>query len=232
MSRCLYAFVDESNHPSNDDWFAVAACWCVSAVPVRATLNETRVSALDFLQDLDVSVDTELKSTHISDPSHMDALLSTLDHTLFYNAPTLSESPYPWAPDPRPVRFTTQTVDSTARQELFRLAGQNKPDAPEAMRTSLLLSILHPLLWRSPLDPTSYDQVKIILDANVWKKPIEKVNQISRVKQQDIDFQTWDSAKAPGIQFADIAAGIRTRSRKGVNFAHAVEVLDSLEIPR
>jgi hypothetical protein len=104
--------------------------------------------------------------------------------------------------------------------------------AVSARWTSLLLSILHPLLWKRPLDPASYDQVKIILDAKVWKKPIEKVKRISRVKQQSIGFETWDSAKVPGIQFADIAAGIRTRSRKGVTFDHAVEVLDSLEIPR
>lgn len=227
MVTNLYVFVDECGLPNEDEYFSVAGCWCISEHGPAPTLNETRVSMRNLMAGMgEVAADeTEIKGRNLS-PQGLDALFASFNQ--FANQDnTLSNPPYPWGPDSKPVRFTYGEVDANVGRAAFREFGHDL-DTPQMVQTMMLLTVLRPLLYESPLDSTRYDRVRVVLDAETWRPAKEAIEDTDRV--EDFEFIIEDSTKAPGIQLADVAARIRRMHRLGRDYNRAVSKLDELRL--
>lgn len=225
MSRNLYAFIDESGLPSHDEYMTVAACWCVSEYAPAPTLNESRIDLLQTLNGVgEISGDkTELKSKDIS-PTGLDTVFASLNR-ITNSDNTILDAPYPWEEDSLPVRFTTAGVDAEAARDVFS-GFSSSLDTPRMVQSVLLVDVLSPLLLPSKIDTARYDDVRIILDSETWSNAKDIVSDVP--KMSDFEYGITDSKKAPGIQFADLAAGVKRRDQTGDEFNSAIDELRSL----
>ncbi len=223
----LYVFVDESGLPSVDEYYAVAGCWCISAIGPAPTLNETRIDLQNLMIDLrEIPADrTELKGTDISKKG-LDVLFSSLTRIANQNG-TTSDPPYPWHDGSTPIQFTYAEVDAGVGREAFTEFGHDL-DTPKLLQSMLLLSILRPLLYGSDLDENVYDRVKVILDSETWEQARQTLEDAGRASE--FIFETHESHKVPGIQLADLAAHVRRKKRKGTTYENADSTLDRLEL--
>lgn len=222
--RSLYICVDESGSESTDEYFTVAACWFVSSNGPRAALNETQTTLRSLLidcEELPSGVD-ELKGKNLQ-PTGTDLLFRSFQQTVRGDN-TIEQSILPWSGFP--VRYRTVELDvSVGRNALRDLHGDIPVEM--SMRTLLLLSVLNPILYNSGFTTETYDDVRIVLDGDIWSQPKESLEATDRAGE--FDFSIKDSKKVPGIQFADVAANLRFTARRGADFDDALGTLSSLE---
>lgn len=223
----LYVFVDECGLPSHDEYFAVAGCWCVSDLGPAPTLNETRINLRNLMADLGEipSDQSELKGADLS-PDGLDTLFSCLTQ-MGNEDNTISEPPYPWPSSSQPIRFTYGEVDAGIGRDVFSDFGHDL-DTPQLLQSMMLLTVLRPLLYESSLDQTKYRQVRVVLDSPTWENAKEAVSDTDRTSE--FEFEICDSKKAPGIQFADLAARVRRMRRLSESYESADEKLSELEL--
>lgn len=211
MSRTLFLCIDESGTEANGDYFTTAGCWFVSENPYRAALNEAKVTAMDTLHDfygLPGDMD-ELKGKDLKLEEAETVLCNVEEHA--YRGGTVVTSPLPW--DGGPVQFNVYGVDAAmCRQALQNFDGDLNDQM--ALRTFILSSILNPLLSDSPLDDSTYDHIRVLLDGEIWRQAMEaSQSTLWATELADVEFSIHDSKKVPGIQFADVAANYK-RSRR------------------
>lgn len=115
MSRTLYICVDESGTEASGDYFTTASYWFVSEKPPRAALNETKVSLIDQLSDLQhIPGDIpELKGKDL-DSDATAHLFQNFIPTVHRNN-TVENNDLPW--NGRPVQYNIHGVDAATGRE-------------------------------------------------------------------------------------------------------------------
>lgn len=212
MSPALYVFVDESGDYARGERYVVAGCWCISDNRPRYIFDNARAGLVSHLyEDYDFeSGIKELKGTHLPIGAFGD-LFETFERFV-YDDGTVLGPPYPWQATGQPFRFTTDSFQPTACKEI--LSGfMTEVDAPGALQMLSLISLLDPVFHSGFLNLSRVDSLYLVLDAEVWKRPAEEVTQVLDFSEElNIEFETRDSEKTPGIQVADLAAYTRRRN--------------------
>ena len=212
MSPTLYVFVDESGDYAHGERYVAAGCWCISDNRPRYIFDNARADLVSHLHEaygFDKNI-KELKGTHLP-PSAFGDLFETFE-SFVYNDGTVLGPPYPWEATGHPFRFSVESFRPIPCREL--LSGfMTEVDAPGALQMLSLLSLLDPLFHSESLDLSRVDRLHLVLDAEVWKRPAEEVTRVLDVPDDlDLEFETRDSKRIPGIQLADLAAYARRRN--------------------
>lgn len=215
----LYVFIDESGNENRGDYYSVAGCWCVSSERnFTAVLDPTVQRLMDVAESTlhDSSPIAELKGASL--PTDVITAVFESFETISYDDSTVPHTAVPWEPA-YPVRFSTATINPTiGRTAIADIVG-TEVDAPKALKLLLLISVLDPLFRSELLDPSLFDDVRIILDATVWQNPAQHARDAFDevgYSTADISFDIENSKRTPGLQLADLAAYSWTRHlRKG-----------------
>lgn len=208
MTNTLHVFIDESGSHTQGKCYSVAGCWCLSdrsdpgsvLSPTKNKLSEITDATLQ-----DSNPVSELKGNSL--PNHViDSLLSSLI-SCAYEDKTIA-SPWPWTED-LPLRYSVKEVNPDVANHIVGDALGSRLDAPEMLQTIILTSVLNPMLHMEEIDSANIDNMKVILDAEIWQNPADRVldalNSVGDVPE-NIGFEIKDSKATPGIQLADIAA--------------------------
>lgn len=207
MPNTLYIFVDESGNDTRGDYYGVTGCWCLSENNNFTEVLDPTVQRLSnvaegaYRQSRSIS---ELKGAEL--PSDiLEAVITSIDGIAFDDT-TVLHSEVPWRIT-HPLRYTITTINPTVGAKVLTNLVDHDLDAPVAVKSLLLISILDPLFHEEIVDSDRYDEVKVILDADVWDGPSEYVQSaLDEVyPSNDVVFSTEDSKRTPGLQLADIA---------------------------
>lgn len=80
-------------------------------------------------------------------------------------------------------------------------------DAPHVLQRLALAKILSPLTDANNFEVTQIDSIHVIPDAEVWETPANEVCSLfAELNELEIDVETRDSNRTPGIQIADLIA--------------------------
>jgi hypothetical protein len=105
-----------------------------------------------------------------------------------------------------------------------------QPNTPGVLQTLALAKVLNPLDSTHKIDISRVNNVRLILDADVWSGPASKIQQILTDREFNLTFETRDSAKTPGIQVADLMAYSSCRYTQSGDCADAAKFLSELHI--
>jgi hypothetical protein len=223
----LYIAVDESGTVTSHEQFEVAGCWYVSEKRPRAALNETQNSTQDLLESCNhlPSGKSEIKGKDLGTDG-LDCLFQSLCQFAHRDATVLGGR---FPSDSRPIRYSFHGTNPVlARRALGGV--EHETSTEESIRTMLLLSVLNPILYHDRFGEIRADEITVLLDSEVWKGPKEKIASTERVSSLPLQFEIWDSEKAPGIQFADVAANALFKEHSGRDFNGTHEKLDDLSL--
>jgi hypothetical protein len=214
----LIVFIDESGTPnSQETLFSTASVWCV---PIRKCGYQNAfsytVSQLKSL--LREQYNKSVNEIHFQDglTAHSLELISATHHLVMEDH-SIDKTISPW--NGHPLAYRT-TVCSPEAESI--LVGNN-PDYYNALRARSIMQMLTPLLT---CRKAAQIEASIILDSEVWKKSLELCSdQIERMVGREsvrIDFSCESSNKVPGLQIADLVAGITRKSHlvNGLEEAH------------
>lgn len=228
MGSTLYVFIDESGLPNKNEYVTLAGCWCISQNGPAPTLNQSRIKVLEILTSVNEIPDNEqeIKSKDIS-AGGCDTILNCIKQVTNKDN-TIEHAPYPWSESGFPIRFTFASLDAGVTRDIFT-EFSHKLDTPRMIQCVLLVDVLSPLLAPSALDQREYDDVRVMLDSEAWSKSKASIETVPGLS--DFEYRCEDSKKAPGIQFADLAAGIRRRHQlRKDQFDSAITSLHNLSL--
>lgn len=239
MTRYLYIFVDESGNPSSGEYYVVAGAWCISDEP-----NPSRAlqSTVDSLAEIANSLRTssqpisELKGSQLPTEVLL-SVIECLDGGPAYDDPSVKHQQLPWAGS-LPLRVTMHDLNPNLGIEILKetLGGSDlsaESSHPEALQSISLATILNPLVQAEMIDLTRIDQIKVVLDAQVWQAPTERIEAGLDVVEnvpENLVFETRDSAQTPGLQLADLAAYTWARQLRFGDSGSGVALLDDLRL--
>lgn len=207
MPRTVYIFIDESGNENRGDYYGVTGCWCLSDSNDFTEVFDPTVQRLynvaegAYRQSKSIS---ELKGAKMA-IDVLEAVIMSIDNVAFDDT-TVLHSEVPWRIT-HPLRYSIATINpSVGAEALTSLVDQNL-DAPTTVKLLLLVSVLNPLFHEEIVDSNRYDEVKVILDAEVWDGPAEHAQSAfdEVYPSNDVVFSTEDSKRTPGLQLADIA---------------------------
>lgn len=219
MSRILYIFVDESGNPSDGSYYVVAGSWCISE---RNNPNEVLRPTIDrLITTAEASLHhegnlSELKCSKL--PTEVINNIASCLNSVEYEDQSIEHTKLPWGIS-YPIRFSFHSTNSQVGTELLSDLLGNFPQSVFALKTLALGTILNPVFQSGQVDNSQFDKIVIILDADPWKNPGEKMEQMLEtigVLTCPIEINTADSNAIPGLQLADLAAYSWARhERKG-----------------
>ncbi|WP_139173722.1 DUF3800 domain-containing protein [Natrialba sp. SSL1] len=239
MTRYLYIFVDESGNPSSGEYYVVAGAWCISDEPNPSRALQSTTDNLagiaNSLRDSSTPV-SELKGSQLP----IEVLLSvveSLNGGPAFDDPSVKHQQLPWSGS-RPIRFTIHGLNPVLGIEVLKetLGGSalsSGSSHPEALQSLSLATILNPLVQAEIIDLMRIDQVKVVLDAQVWQAPVNRIEaglDVVESVPENITFETRDSAQTPGLQLADIAAYTWGRQLRSGDCGSGVAYLDNLRL--
>jgi hypothetical protein len=239
MTRYLYIFVDESGNPSSGEYYVVAGAWCISDEPNPSrTLQSTVDSLAEIANSLRENPQpvSELKGSQLPTEVLL-AVIKCLDGGPAYDDPSVKHQQLPWTSS-LPIRFTIHDLHPDLGIEILKetLGGSDlsaDSSHPEALQSLSLATILNPLVQAELINLTRIDQIKVVLDAQVWQAPIERIEtglDIVENVPENLSFETQDSAQTPGLQLADLAAYTWGRQLRSGDCGSGVARLDDLRI--
>ena len=225
LTRIL-VFIDESGNPwRGEDTFTAAACWCVPATKegivsvLRYTLDETRRKVEKLTGKLP-------REIHYSDGlrRYAEPLVSTIiEKSPEDSSIVRKDSDHPWSKHPlgcSTAIFTPVAESATMTDEEF----------PNILRARALLSLLRPLVVYGG---SQSFEVSVVLDDDCWKKSLDlcsSIKDIASKKGVAISFSCEKSVRIPGLQIADLMAGItRDYYRNGIA-EDAFRIIEKLNI--
>ena len=137
-----------------------------------------------------------------------------------------------------PRRFTIHDLNPDLGIEILQetLSGSDigaGSSHPEVLQSLSLATVINPLVQAEMINLTGIDQIKIVLDAEVWQNPaarIESVRDDVDNIPESMEFETRDSAQTPGLQLADIAAYTWGRQLRFGDCRSGVSQLNELRI--
>lgn len=230
----LYICIDESENHTRDRCYSVAGCWCVSSRPDPTNvLTPTKDRLLQLIEThpRTAAQPSELKGAAIH-PDTLNDVISFLKESM-YDDGTIEQSRQPWSMHV-PIGFTIHTLN--ARLATDSIEGLVGPfDAAETVQTIALSTVLSPLFDSTHLDLGSYNEISVVLDAETWTNPVQRVRE--NVDEQALDveritFETRNSKSTPGIQLADIAAYSWRRNHTRGDCETAAGLLHDLRFAR
>jgi hypothetical protein len=209
MAR-IFAFIDESGNPfENEIVFSTAAAWCVVARPEGR--EKPLESTIDSLKQYLIDVGKGKWSREIRHhelPEDLAEYLLFLAMDKAKSDDSISRGEAFWSGPP--LTFTTTNQNPSALKALI-------PDATPQMlgnyiRLNALGNLLRPL---SVYRGIGEIQIDIVLDSRVWSKCIERFDpNLKRVisgRKVERRIHYCSSAVTPGLQIADLAAGINRK---------------------
>lgn len=222
MSR-IFVFIDESGNPfENEVVFSTAAAWCV------VTRSEDRGKPLKSTVDSMKQYLVELgKGKWAREIRHHELPDDLAEYLLFLAADkaksdeTISREEVFWSGPP--LTFTTTSQNPSAVKVL--IPDMNPQLLGNYIRLNALGNLLRPL---SIYEGISEIWVDISLDSRIWSKCIERydpdLKRIIRSREVHRRIRFCNSAVTPGLQIADLAAGINrkflieSRQKNGFRF--------------
>lgn len=209
MTNTLYVFIDESGNPTDGDYYVVSGTWCVSD---RNRINEILLPTVENLASLAESqlhtleLDGELKGASL--PTEVvEKLVCCLDDYP-YDDRTITGYNLPWQVS-HPLRFSVHDVNPDLGLEALDNIFSTPLSSPKALKTLSLASALNPVFSANRLDSRWFDDVQVVLDADVWTNPAKEIERgLGLVEEElpEMSFNTRDSEAVPGLQIADLAA--------------------------
>lgn len=131
----------------------------------------------------------------------------TAAHALALEDETIIRENLPW--NGHPLGYSTAIFSPEGE---YVLAGRG-PDYYNAFRARAMISVLIPLLT---CKKAAQIEASIILDAEPWKRALslcsEHLENILGRESVSIDFSCESSSRVPGLQMADLVAGITRRA--------------------
>ncbi|MDH4123321.1 MAG: DUF3800 domain-containing protein [Thermoplasmata archaeon] len=204
-SICI--FIDESGNPfANEIAFSTAAVWCVQAPSSRRDkpLSSTVDSLKQYLID-DHKVKWAREIHHRGMPDEFAEFLLFMAMNKARTDPTIQKEGCFW--DRSPVRFT-MSIDNPCAFKLLNPEIDSQK-LGNLIRLSALGNLLRPLCICQNTEKILAD---IILDAEIWKSAIDRYDPYLKrtIDNPSIETRLYysKSAKTPGLQIADLAAGI------------------------
>lgn len=205
----LYICIDESGVPSSGNCFTVAGCWFGSdrdrPQDILVSTSQKLLSKAATLESLS-SPPSELKGKDY-DSSTLGRLISHLKQ-LMYEDDSIRCPSRAWSMS-YPLGFTVTMVQPDISAVTVDGLTNNELAIPEIMKRLALNTVLTPLFSAGLVDTSSYDRVRVLLDATVWKRAANEFQRATESRlstDTEIDYATRNSKATPGIQFADIAA--------------------------
>ena len=215
----LYVFVDESGRASTDDYYTVAATWCVSTATDETTvLAGTKDRCLSHLD----GTPSELKGSAIQ-PDQLDVIVPCIDQYAGRDD-TVTNRTVAWT-DSNPLKHTIQTVQPRILADLLEIG---VPEA-KSVKTLSLTTVLDPLFRPERLELTGFSEIRLILDAETWQPVIRQFESVLGPREaahlEAVSFETRDSNSTPGIQISDLTAYSWARNRRKGDCQQAVNSL-------
>jgi hypothetical protein len=219
----IFVFIDESGNPfENEIVFSTAAAWCIvtrsedRGRPLKSTVDSMK----QYLVDLG-------KGKWAREIRHHELPDDLAEYLLFLAADkaksdeTISREEVFWSGPP--LTFTTTSQNPSAIKVL--LPDMNPQLLGNYVRLNALGNLLRPL---SIYEGINEIRVEISLDSRIWSKCIERydpnLNRIIRSRRVHRRIRFCNSAVTPGLQIADLAAGINrkylleSRQKNGFRF--------------
>lgn len=234
MSRYLYIFVDESGNPSSGEYYVVAGAWSISDEPNPSRALQSTVDALAGIPNSRPI--SELKGSQLPIESLL-SVIECLDGGPAYDDPSVKQQQLPWTGS-LPIRFTIHSLNPDLGIEILKEAlGGSDLNAgsphPETLQSLSLATILNPLIQAEMIDIIHIDQIRVVLDAQVWQTPTERIEaglDVVENAPENLTFETRDSAQTPGLQVADLAAYTWGRQLRVGDCGNGVARLDRLRL--
>lgn len=227
--------MDESGNHSQDDYFVVAGCWGISDRSKPTEVFDPTVQRLSSLATQARGGDpiSELKGSQLS-PDILEALLQTLLEDAVDDQ-TLRQDQQLWQRN-LPFRYSITCTQPLVLTEILSDEIGNELQAMEAVKSTMLLSVIDPVFRTGRLTALTVDKVVVVLDSEMWQSPAKSLKRaIARTDDIDepavcdpteIQFKTVDSVQAPGIQLADLAAYSWARYLREGDYSVAVETIN------
>lgn len=229
MTRTLYIFVDESGNENRSEYYGVTGCWCVSKKNDFTEVFDPTVQQLcDIAEGAyhETKSISELKGAKM--PSDvLQAVVTSIGQVAFDDTTVLHRE-VPWQIT-HPMRYSIATTNPGISASALTDLASHSLDAPTAMKLLLLISILDPLSHEELVSANKYDDVAVILDAEVWERPAKHAQSAfdEVTPHEDISFRTRDSQRTPGLQLADLAVYSWCRHLREGDCREAVTKIDN-----
>ena len=206
MARIL-VFIDESGNPfDNEIAFSTAAVWCVVEKPEgrERPLKPTLDSMKQYLRDHG-KIEWAKEIHHHRLPDEYSEYLLFQAISLSRRDGTIMREGTFW--ERSPIIFTITTDNPRAVKAIDHRISPHT--LGNRTRLNALGNVLRPL---SIYEGVRGIQVELILDAEVWKKSIERYDPGLKVtignQRIDASIHFCRSSITPGLQIADLVAGI------------------------
>jgi hypothetical protein len=202
LTRILI-FIDESGNPwAGETTFVGAAIWCVPITregfqsTMRYTLEQSRLKIAELTGKMPNEV-------HYSDGlwRYSKEIIQTVGQkTLEDNSIVRKE--FLWA------RYPVASTVAVFNPKIEYAISPNV-DFPNVLRARTIATLLMPLL---NYQGASSIDVSIILDSDCWKKGLtyctSKLEEMCKATDITISFSCESSSRVPGLQIADLFAGV------------------------
>lgn len=204
MADELYIFVDESGHHARGEYYTVGSCWCLSDNAPQYIFDNARASLSRHISDArNINDVSELKGSQLP-KEYLGSLLELLED-FAYEDGSVADPPYPWQQS-KPFQCTHHSFNPEIGKRILSNY-MSETDVPHVLQRLALARILSPLTDANGVDLSQIKSVHVIPDAEVWKTPANEVCDLfSELNGLDIDVETRDSSRTPGIQIADLIA--------------------------
>ncbi|USZ67128.1 DUF3800 domain-containing protein [Halorussus salilacus] len=200
----LYIFVDESGHHARGEHYTVASCWCLSNNSPQYVLDNARAELSKHISGTRGLGDVgELKGSQLP-KDRLGTFLETLEN-FAYEDGTVADPPYPWQRN-TPVQYSYHSLNPELGTRILSNY-MSETDAPHVLQRLSLARILSPLTEADLVNTQEVDKIHLVPDAEVWKTPAENVCALlEELDGPEINVETGDSSRIPGIQIADLVA--------------------------
>lgn len=235
MPPTLYIYIDESGNPSDGSYYVVAAAWCISGRNDPTEVLRPTVDRLIAIAEsqLEQSRDIpEIKSSKL--PTEVINTTGGSLNSVEYDDQTVEHTSLPWQIS-YPIRFSIHSTNPEIGTGVLSDLFGNFDKSVFAIKTLSLGTVLNPLFQEGIVDNSFIDDVKVILDANPWQRPSEKMEAMLErlgVPMSTISFETRDSSSVPGLQIADLAAYSWARHERKSDCGPAVDLIDQMRFAK
>lgn len=225
MAEDLYIFVDESGHHARGEYYTVASCWCLSDNSPQHILDNARADLSRYISNTCGIDDVgELKGSQLP-KERLSSFLEILENHAYEDG-TVADPPYPWKRD-KPFQCSYHSFNPELGKQILA-DFMTEADAPHVLQRLSLARILSPLTDGNIVDLGRVNEIHLVPDAEVWKTPANEVcNLFSELKGPQINVETRDSSRTPGIQIADLIAYSWRSYTKDSSCEDAVEFINN-----
>ncbi|WP_157971580.1 DUF3800 domain-containing protein [Halorussus litoreus] len=204
MAEDLYIFVDESGQHARGEYYTVAGCWCLSNNSPQYIFDNAREELSRHISDIrDIGHVDELKGSQLP-KDRLGSFLKTFEGATYKDG-TIADPPYPWRQD-TPFQCSHHSFNPELGKQVLA-DYMAEADVPHVLQRLSLARILSPLTDGDLVDLDQINEIHLVPDADVWRTPANEVcDLLAELQGTEINVETRDSSRTPGIQIADLVA--------------------------